>query len=58
MARVSRQGNGWSFTAIGTPGTALTADQLIPLAAHRPSDRPPRPYRRRHPTSLATSVPT
>ena len=33
MARVSRQGNGWTFTAIGTPGNARTADQLVPLAA-------------------------
>jgi len=32
MARVSRSGNGWSFTAIGTPGNARTADQLVPLA--------------------------
>ena len=33
MARVSRQGNGWTFTAIGSPGNARTADQLVPLAA-------------------------
>lgn len=33
MARVSRQGAGWTFTAIGTPGNARTADQLVPLAA-------------------------
>lgn len=33
MARVSRQGNGWTFTAIGTPGNARTAEQLVPLAA-------------------------
>jgi tellurium resistance protein TerZ len=32
MARVSRTGSGWSFTAIGTPGNARTADQLVPLA--------------------------
>jgi tellurium resistance protein TerZ len=33
MARVSRQGTGWTFTAIGSPGNARTADQLVPLAA-------------------------
>jgi len=32
MARVSRTGSGWSFTAICTPGNARTADQLVPLA--------------------------
>lgn len=32
MARLSRTGTGWSFTAIGTPGNARTADQLVPLA--------------------------
>jgi tellurium resistance protein TerZ len=33
MARLSRQGAGWTFTAIGNPGNARTADQLVPLAA-------------------------
>jgi tellurium resistance protein TerZ len=33
MARVSREGTGWTFTAIGNPGNARTADQLVPLAA-------------------------
>lgn len=33
MARVSRQGAGWTFTAIGTPGNARTARELAPLAA-------------------------
>jgi tellurium resistance protein TerZ len=32
MARLSRSGTGWTFTAIGTPGNARTADQLVPLA--------------------------
>ena len=32
MARVSRSGSGWTFTAIGTPGEGRTADQLVPLA--------------------------
>ena len=32
MARVSRSGAGWTFTAIGTPGNARTAQQLAPLA--------------------------
>ena len=32
MARLSRTGAGWTFTAIGTPGNARTADQLVPLA--------------------------
>ena len=32
MARLSRNGAGWTFTAIGTPGNARTADQLVPLA--------------------------
>ncbi len=32
MARLSRTGTGWTFTAIGTPGNARTADQLVPLA--------------------------
>ena len=32
MARLSRSGSGWTFTAIGTPGNARTADQLVPLA--------------------------
>jgi len=32
MARVSRSGPGWTFTAIGTPGSAQTAQQLVPLA--------------------------
>lgn len=32
MARLSRSGTGWTFTAIGAPGNARTADQLVPLA--------------------------
>ena len=32
MARLSRAGAGWAFTAVGTPGNARTADQLVPLA--------------------------
>ena len=32
MARLSRAGGGWAFTAIGTPGNARTAQQLAPLA--------------------------
>jgi tellurium resistance protein TerZ len=32
MARLSRSGGGWTFTAIGTPGEGRTADQLVPLA--------------------------
>ncbi len=32
MARLSRAGTGWAFTAIGTPGNARTADQLAPFA--------------------------
>ncbi len=32
MARLSRAGTGWAFTAIGAPGNARTADQLAPLA--------------------------
>ncbi len=32
MARLSRAGTGWAFTAIGNPGNARTADQLVPLA--------------------------
>jgi tellurium resistance protein TerZ len=32
MARLSRSGTGWTFTAIGTPGNARTAEQLVPLA--------------------------
>ncbi|GAA2009623.1 TerD family protein [Nakamurella flavida] len=32
MARLSRSGSGWTFTAIGTPGEGRTADQLVPLA--------------------------
>ena len=32
MARLSRDGAGWTFTAIGTPGNARTAQELAPLA--------------------------
>ncbi|MEP6559494.1 MAG: TerD family protein [Nakamurella sp.] len=32
MAKLSRSGGGWTFTAIGTPGNARTAQQLAPLA--------------------------
>jgi len=32
MARLSRDGAGWTFTAIGTPGSARTAQELAPLA--------------------------
>lgn len=32
MARLSRVGSGWAFTAIGVQGNARTADQLAPLA--------------------------
>ncbi len=32
MARVSRDGGGWSCTAIGAPGNARTAEQLVPMA--------------------------
>ena len=32
MARLSRTGSGWTFTAIGTSGNARTAEQLVPLA--------------------------
>jgi tellurium resistance protein TerZ len=32
MAKLSRAGTGWTFTAIGTPGNARTAAQLVPLA--------------------------
>lgn len=32
MAKVSRQGNGWVFTAIGTPGNGRVARELEPLA--------------------------
>jgi tellurium resistance protein TerZ len=32
MAKVARTPEGWTFTAIGTPGNARTADQLVPLA--------------------------
>ncbi|TWE10433.1 TerD family protein [Rudaeicoccus suwonensis] len=32
MARVSRTGAGWAFTAIGTPGQGRTARDLEPLA--------------------------
>ncbi|NHN56249.1 TerD family protein [Calidifontibacter sp. DB0510] len=32
MAKVSRSGNGWTFTAIGQPGNGRTAHDLAPLA--------------------------
>lgn len=32
MAKVSRQGNGWAFTAIGMPGNGRVARELEPLA--------------------------
>jgi tellurium resistance protein TerZ len=33
MARLSRSGAGWTFTAVGTPGEGRTANQLVPLVA-------------------------
>jgi tellurium resistance protein TerZ len=33
MARLSRSGGGWTFTAVGTPGEGRTANQLVPLVA-------------------------
>ncbi len=32
MAKLSRSGSGWTFTAIGTPGQGRVAQELVPLA--------------------------